>query len=63
MLADSIRDGIKARRRKQLPQASAWARAEVFGLWEARNHRRAEAEAKGQAVRELPPSLNGERPE
>ena len=70
VLAESIRDGIKARRRKQVAQARAEARAEAFEgraeayvAWEDWNRRRVEAEATGETFNETPPSLNGEQPE
>ena len=71
VLAESIRDGIKARQRKQLTQAIAQAsararaegRAEAYGAWEAWNLRRVEAEATGETFNETPPSRNGEQPD
>ena len=67
VLAESIRDGIKARRRKQVAQARAEGRAEgraeAYVAWEDWNRRRVEAEATGETFNETPPSLNGEQPE
>ena len=67
VLAESIRDGIKARRRKQVAQARAEGRAEgradAYVAWEDWNRRRLEAEATGETFNETPPSLNGDQPD
>ena len=70
-MAESIRDGIKSRRRKQVAQARAEGRAEgralgradAYVAWGDWNRRRLEAEATGETFTETPPSLNGEQPD
>ncbi len=71
VLAESIRDGIKARRRKQVARARAEGRGEGRAegrgdgcvAWEDWKGRGLEAAATGETFTETPPSLNGEQPD
>ena len=61
VLAERLEEWFEKRKQKQIAKAEQKAReetrAEITALWQAWNGRRVEAEKKGEAFDEPPPSM------
>ncbi len=62
VLAERLEEWFEKRKQRQIAEAEkkarSEARAEITALWQAWNERRVEAERRGEAFDEPPPSLN-----
>lgn len=57
VLAERLEEWFENRKQRQIAKAVAEARDEISALWQAWNERRVEAEKKGEAFDEPPPSV------